>query len=70
MAAAHCSEWANNPLDMLSWKFRKRKSCLEKWTEALSDEANAIAPSSLETAETRRPGGLGGMGATLLDPRS
>lgn len=66
MAAAHCSEWANDLLDLLSWKLRERKSCLEKWTNVLSNEANAITPSGVETAETHRPGGLGGDGNDFI----
>ncbi|KAK7428872.1 hypothetical protein QQZ08_004642 [Neonectria magnoliae] len=54
MAAAHCSKWANDFLDLVSWKLRERKACIEKWINVISNEAHV-----------NRPGELGGDGGDL-----
>lgn len=40
MAAAHCSEWANDFLDLISWKLRERRACIEKWIELIANETH------------------------------
>lgn len=39
MAAAHCSEWANDFLNLVAWKLRERKDCTEKWMAIIANEA-------------------------------
>ena len=41
MAAAHCSVWSNDFLDLLSWKLRERKGCIEKWVNIIAKEAQS-----------------------------
>lgn len=68
MAAAHCSEWANDFLDLVSWKLRERKACIEKWTRVIANEAHAAnARSGIEAGgeSHRRPGESGGDGGDL-----
>lgn len=38
MAAAHCSEWANDYLDLVAWKLRERKTCIERWIKIIANE--------------------------------
>lgn len=63
MTAAHCSEWANDLLDLISWKLRERKACIEKWVKVISNEAHVNARNGVETGgESQRPGEPGGDG--------
>lgn len=59
MAAAYCSEWANDFLDLISWKLRERKACIEKWVNVIANEAHVNARSGVEAGESHRPGELG-----------
>lgn len=68
MAAAHCSEWANGFLDLLSWKLRERKACIERWIQVIANEAHANARSGAEAGgpveiHRHRPGVSDGDGA-------
>lgn len=56
MAAAHCSEWANDFLDLVSWKLRERKACIEKWMKIIA-EAQLNAPSGVEAGGSLGNGG-------------
>lgn len=60
MAAAHCSEWANDFLDLVSWKLRERKTCIEKWVNVIANEAHVNERSGVEAGESHGPGDLGG----------
>lgn len=60
MAAAHCSEWANDFLDLVAWKLRERKACIEKWINVIAKEAHVNARSGFEAAESHRPPESGG----------
>ncbi|KAH7320675.1 hypothetical protein B0I35DRAFT_459447 [Stachybotrys elegans] len=56
MAAAHCSEWANDLFGLIAWKLRERIACIEKWISIISKEKfvntlNAEAESSLKHGE-------------------
>ena len=35
MEAARCSEWRNDLLDMIAWKLKERKACIEKWAKII-----------------------------------
>lgn len=59
MAAALCYEWANDYLDLLAWKLRERKSCIEKWTKVITSEAQSNALSGIEAGGSHRPGESG-----------
>ncbi|KEZ45802.1 hypothetical protein SAPIO_CDS1616 [Scedosporium apiospermum] len=65
MAAAHCSEWANDFLDLISWKLKERKACIEKWVDVIANEAHANARGGVEAGESHRPGESGGDGGDL-----
>ncbi|SPO06808.1 uncharacterized protein DNG_09502 [Cephalotrichum gorgonifer] len=66
MAAAHCSEWSNDLLDLVAWKLRERKSCIEKWMNVIANnKTHANARSGVEARESYRPGELGGDGGDL-----
>jgi hypothetical protein len=59
MAAAHCSEWANDFLTLVAWKLRERKACIERWITVLANEANinsTLRGSGLGAGESQRPG--------------
>jgi hypothetical protein len=43
MASAHCAEWSNDFLDLLSWKLRERKGCTEKWVDIIGKDAQQNA---------------------------
>ncbi|KAL3488949.1 hypothetical protein BJX62DRAFT_239533 [Aspergillus germanicus] len=68
MAAAHCSEWANDFLNLVAWKLRERKACIERWVSILANEAHLSAPSVIEVAGGYRVGepgsDTGGLGDT------
>lgn len=49
MAAAHCSEWENNVTDLVSWKLRERKGCIEKWVNVIAKETARGAESVAAT---------------------
>ncbi|KAK7413663.1 hypothetical protein QQX98_007445 [Neonectria punicea] len=51
MAAAHCSKWANDFLDLVSWKLRERKACIEKWINVIANEAHVNAHSGVAAGE-------------------
>ncbi|KAL3477188.1 hypothetical protein BJX99DRAFT_226520 [Aspergillus californicus] len=42
MAAAHCSEWANDFLNLIAWKLRERVECIEKWIDVIAAEAARV----------------------------
>lgn len=72
MAAAHCSEWANDFLDLISWKLRERKACIEKWINVISNRAHAnarggggVEAAGAESQSSHRPGEPGGDGGDL-----
>lgn len=56
IAAAHCFEWSNGLLDLVAWKLRERKACIEKWMKIISTEAQSNALSSAETEGNQKPG--------------
>lgn len=56
MAAALCAEWNNDLLDLVAWKLRERKACIEKWVEAIANE------------NARRVAGVGAINGTGEDP--
>ncbi|KAL2783518.1 hypothetical protein BJX66DRAFT_318409 [Aspergillus keveii] len=58
MAAAHCSEWTNDFLDLVAWKLRERKACIERWITVLANEANVhstLSGSGLGAGGSHRP---------------
>lgn len=65
MAAAHCSKWSNDFLDLLSWKFRERKACIEKWADVFDNEAQVNARIRDEAREGHRSGESSGDGGDL-----
>ncbi|KAI9154853.1 Transcription factor himD [Paramyrothecium foliicola] len=66
MAAAHCSEWANNLLDLIAWKLRERKTCIEKWIKVIANQAHANSQSGAEVAgDSYRPGEQSGYNGDL-----
>lgn len=65
MAAAHCSEWANDFLDLVSWKLRERKECIEKWINVIANEAHVNAHSGVEVGENHRSSELPGDGGDV-----
>lgn len=65
MAAAHCSEWANDFLDLISWKLRERKECIEKWINVIANEAHVNARSSDKAGEGHGSGVSLGDGGDL-----
>lgn len=52
IASAHCSEWSNDLLDLISWKLRERKTCIEKWINVIADEAHVNSRSGVEAGES------------------
>jgi hypothetical protein len=38
MAAALCAEWANDFLNLIAWKLKERKDCIEKWENIIANE--------------------------------
>jgi hypothetical protein len=66
MAAAHCSEWRNDLLDLIAWKLRERKDCIEKWAEVIAKETPGSVRSNVENGgEIRRLGETAGNGGEL-----
>ena len=63
MAAAHCSEWSNDLLDLVAWKLKERKACIEKWVKVIANEGHINARSGGEAGESHgavESGGNGG----------
>ena len=56
MAAALCFEWANELLDLVAWKLRERKTCIEKWVKIIATEAQSNAFSGVEAEGSQKPG--------------
>ncbi|KAH8168502.1 Winged helix-turn-helix transcription repressor DNA-binding protein [Sarocladium implicatum] len=50
MAAAHCSEWSNDILDLSSWKLRERKGCMEKWAKIIDRDTQSSATLATDGA--------------------
>ena len=63
MAAALCSEWANDLLDLVAWKLRERKACIEKWVTAIANEAHVNVRSGVEVGDDHGPGNSAGDGS-------
>lgn len=66
MAAAHCFEWANDFLDLVSWKLRERKACIEKWAKVIDKEILASNGNGLDMGgEFPRVGDMNGAEADM-----
>lgn len=59
MAAAHCSEWANDFLNLVAWKLRERKACIEKWIKVIANEAHINALRGAEAEAGHKLGDSG-----------
>ncbi|KAL2808906.1 hypothetical protein BJX63DRAFT_407635 [Aspergillus granulosus] len=59
MAAAHCSEWANDFLNLVAWKLRERKTCIERWINIIAYEGHVNAISGVEVGGSHRLGESG-----------
>lgn len=65
MAAAHCSEWNNEFLDLVAWKLKERKSCIEKWVKVIAKEVNSTTRLAVDGGESHTHSNL--LSSTAMD---